>query len=295
MKIQNKFVIAGMIALPLIFAGCASDKLTPEQEKFEKEKKNIIIDKDMEDEIEIKAIRRWETEHGLSKVLIRARARVTGCFEWVFCSYKTLPIAYRFAWYDADGKEVENPLSINWSILNAQYDEELGFNSSSPDKNAKNFKLFIKKVTKENEAQLLKKKPIAKKYEEAAKAKTKKAEQESKKENTSKDVKVPPSVPTQVKDASKKEEKAPAKAEPKKGTVAKDVKVPPSAPTQVKDTPKKEKKAEPKKGTAAEDVKVPSSAPTRKVNTPKDEEAEADAASVRQATPAQPAGKEKKN
>ena len=271
MKIQNKFVIAGMIALPLIFAGCASDKLTPEQEKFEKEKKNIIIDKDMEDEIEIKAIRRWETEHGLSKVLIRARARVTGCFEWVFCSYKTLPIAYRFAWYDADGKEVENPLSINWSILNAQYDEELGFNSSSPDKNAKNFKLFIKKVTKENEAQLLKREPIAKKYEEAVKAKAKakakeKAEQEkeSKKENTSKDVKVPPSAPTQVKEAPKQDEKAPAKTETKKGTVAEDVKVPPSNPTQ-------------------------------KVKTPKDEEAEADAASVRQATPAKPAGTAKKN
>ena len=291
MKIQNKFVIAGMIALPLIFAGCASDKLTPEEEKFEKEKKNIIIDKDMEDEIEIKAIRRWETEHGLSKVLIRARARVTGCFEWVFCSYKTLPIAYRFAWYDADGKEVENPLSINWSILNAQYDEELGFNSSSPDKNAKNFKLFIKKVTKENEAQLLKREPIAKKYEEAVKAKAKaKAEQEkeSKKENASKN----------VKDAPKQEEKAPAKAETK-GTVSEDVKVPPSAPTQVKDAPKQDEKApaktETKKGTVAEDVKVPPSTPTqKKVKTPKDEEAEADAASVRQATPAKPAGKEDK-
>ena len=267
MKIQNRFVIAGMIALPLFFAGCASDKLTPEQEKFEKEKKNIVIDKNMDDEIDIKAIRRWESEHGLSKVVIHARARTTGCFEWVFCSYKTLPIAYRFAWYDANGAEVESPLSINWSILNAQYGEELGFNSSSPDKNAKNFKLFIKKVTKENEAQLLKREPIAKKYEEAAKAKAKaKAEQEkdSKKENISKDVKVPPSTPTQVKDAPKKEKKAPVKTEAKKGTVSEDVKVPPSTPTQ-------------------------------KVKTPKDEEAEADAASVRQATPAKPAGTAKKN
>ena len=132
MKIQNKFIIAGMLALPLIFSGCASDKLTPEQERFEKEKKNIIIDKDMGDEIEIKAIRRWESEHGLSKILIRARARKTGCLEWIFCSYETLPIAYRYAWYDEKGVEVETPVSKNWSILKAQYGEELGFNSTSP-------------------------------------------------------------------------------------------------------------------------------------------------------------------
>lgn len=251
MKFLNKFIAAGLIALPLLFAGCASNEKTssPEDAKFEKELKNIVIEDSLADDIKVTLLRRWETEHGLINILIRARYRDAGVLEWVFCSYSSITIAYRFAWYDDNGVESESSSAASWSVLEVQSGEELGFNDIAPDKKMKNFKLFIKRVTKENADQFKRKQPASPK-------------------------------PEQKTDGNKTD-----KSE-KKGTLSKDVKVPPSTPTQVNPEPKTadSKEVKPaKKGTVSEDVKVPPTTPTQAKPEPKNEEAEADAASIRQA------------
>ncbi len=256
MNIRKQILLAGMAALPLFFTACCTSESEPSK-LTEEQQKNIIVDEELQDKLKFEFVRVWSSENGLTNLAVRARVKTYCMMDWIFDSYKNLNIAYRFAWFNKDGvevlpKECKEPV---WSYVIAGYGEELGFGAMSPSVELKTYKLFIRVATHEEISKALNVCNCGKAQEEAETA------EDGKAPTTAKDVKTPPSSVTPIKQevktapAVKSEPAVPAK---KVATTAKDVKVPPTSVTPIKKDVKKSQAAE---------------------------EAEADAASLRQAKP----------
>lgn len=281
MNIRKQVVIAGIAAAPLLFTACCTSAPAPSA-LTEAEQKNIIIDEPLQGKLTFEFIRTWPSENGLTNVAVRARIQTYCMWDWVFDSYKDLDIAYRFAWFNKDGVEVPEGRKPVWSYVTAGYGEELGFGSIAPSADIKTYKLFIRLAAPEEAAAALKGSGEAKSVtapaaapaaaaaspadSTAPAAKADSGESDVKKApRTASDVKTPPSSVTPIKQ---------------------EVKPAPAATEEVKPVPAAPAKAVP---TTAKEVKTPPSSVTPvklEVKTvPANEEAEADAASVRQATP----------
>ena len=279
MKLCKPLILAGAAALPLLFSACSTTEPAPSA-LSEAEQKSLIIDVPLQDKIAVEFIRTWPSENGLTKVLIRARIKTYSMWDWIFHSYQSLDIAYRVAWYNDKGVEVPEGKKPAWNYLNAEYGEELGFGSMAPAPEIKNYKLFIR-LSKPEEPQ-------------TAVQPANPVQEPAKSEDTSKpapktalEVKTPPSSVTPIKQEAKP---APAVKKAEESQTAAPAK---SAPESVK--PEDSAKSAP---TTALEVKTPPSSVTpiklevkpapavKKAKTQAEEEAEADAAAIRQATPA---------
>ena len=202
MKTWNKLFFAGLAALPLLFSGCASeDNFTPAPDiaGHADELKNVILDDQLKNDIRVEYVRRWLSETGVANIAIRGRVRTSSFCEWVFGAYQNLPIAYRFAWYNEKGVEIPENTTPKWYTLEVQYDEEVGFTSAAPNKNCKEFKLFIKLLKPEDSDSFKKAQPGA----ESASAK---------KGTVSSQIKTAPSAVTPLKVEPKDKEEAEADA-----------------------------------------------------------------------------------
>ena len=212
MKTWNKLFFAGIAALPLLFSGCASeDNFTPAPDiaGHADELKNVILDDQLKDDIRVEYVRRWLSETGVANIAIRGRVRTSTFCEWVFGAYQNLPIAYRFAWYNEKGIEIPENTTPKWYTLEVQYDEEVGFTSAAPDKNCKEFKLFIKRLKPEDSENFKKAQPVVEKKEDPA-AVSENAS--SKKGTVSSQIKTAPSAVTPLKVEAKNKEEAEADA-----------------------------------------------------------------------------------
>ena len=170
MKKWNKLFFAGIAAVPLLFSGCATDDNftpAPDVANHTGELKNVIIDDQLENDIRVEYVRRWLSETGVTNIAIRGRVRTSTFCEWVFCAYKNITLAYRFAWYNDKGVEVPENTTPKWFTVEVQYDEEIGFTSVAPNKECKDFKLFIKLLKPEDTESFKKAQPAIEKKEEA--------------------------------------------------------------------------------------------------------------------------------
>ncbi len=213
MKTWNKLFFAGIAALPLLFSGCASeDNFTPAPDVagHADELKNVILDNQLENNIRVEYVRRWLSETGVANIAIRGRVRTSTFCEWVFGAYKNLTLAYRFAWYNSKGVEIPENTSPKWFTVEVQYDEEIGFTSAAPNKDCKDFKLFIKLLKPEDTESFKDAQPVVEKKKEA---KEESAENTGTKKGTvSSQIKTAPSAVTPLKAEPKNREEAEADA-----------------------------------------------------------------------------------
>ena len=248
MKFCKQLVIAGLSAMPLFFTACCTSGPAPSV-LSEEEQKNIILDEPLQDKLAFEFIRTWPTENGLTNVAVRARIQTYCAWDWVFDSYKSLELAYRFAWFNKDGVEVPADRKPVWNYVTVGYGEELGFGSMSPGADVKTYKLFIRLVKPEEAAE-------AAKGTESAENSAEPAPEEDTGKTTAKtadQVKTRPTSVTPIKAETNPAEEG--NAAPK---TADQVKTRPTSVTPIR-----------------QDVK----------KTQADEEAEADAAAARQAAP----------
>lgn len=212
MKTWNKLFFAGIAALPLLFAGCASeDNFTPAPDvaRHTSELKNVILDDQLENNIRVEYVRRWLSETGVTNIAIRGRVRTSTFCEWVFGAYKNLTLAYRFAWYNSKGVEIPENTTPKWLTVEAQYDEEIGFISAAPNKDCKEFKLFIKLLKPEDLKNFKDSQPVVEKKVDASES----AESATGKKGTvSSQIKTAPSAVTPLKADPKDKEEAEADA-----------------------------------------------------------------------------------
>ena len=199
MKFCKQLVIAGLSAMPLFFTACCTSGPAPSV-LSEEEQKNIILDEPLQDKLAFEFIRTWPTENGLTNVAVRARIQTYCAWDWVFDSYKSLELAYRFAWFNKDGVEVPADRKPVWNYVTVGYGEELGFGSMSPGADVKTYKLFIRLVKPEEAAEAAKGTESA----ENSKAETKPAEEGKAAPKTADQVKTRPTSVTPIRQDVKK-------------------------------------------------------------------------------------------
>ena len=129
MNIRKHLLIAGVAAAPLLFTACCTAVDTPTA-ITEEQQKNIELDASLQDKLNFEYVRTWKTENKFTNVSVRARVKTYSTWNWIFRSYQDIPLAYRFVWYDKDGKEVGQS---TWSHVTVDYGEEVGFASMSPN------------------------------------------------------------------------------------------------------------------------------------------------------------------
>ena len=212
MKTWNKLLIAGFAALPLLFAGCATNEpAAPVDAAQTQELKNVIVDDSLEKDIQISFARLWLSETGVTNVAIRGRVRASTFCEWMFCAYKNITLAYRFAWYNDKGVEIPENTTPKWFTVEVQYDEVIGFTSAAPNKNCKEYKLFIKQLKAEDSESFKKAQPAIEKKEETN-AISENASSSPKKGTVASQIKTAPSAVTPLKVEKKNSEEAEADA-----------------------------------------------------------------------------------
>ena len=140
MNIRKHLLIAGVAAAPLLFTACCTAVDTPTA-ITEEQQKNIELDASLQDKLNFEYVRTWKTENKFTNVSVRARVKTYSTWNWIFCSYQDIPLAYRFVWYDKDGKEGGQS---TWSHVTVDYGEEVGFASMSPNAQVAGYKLFIR-------------------------------------------------------------------------------------------------------------------------------------------------------
>lgn len=148
MNIRKHLLIAGVAAAPLLFTACCTAVDTPTA-ITEEQQKNIELDASLQDKLNFEYVRTWKTENKFTNVSVRARVKTYSTWNWIFCSYQDIPLSYRFAWYDKDGKEVGQSA---WNHVTVDYGEEVGFTSMSPNAEVAGYKLFIRPQNAEETA-----------------------------------------------------------------------------------------------------------------------------------------------
>ena len=143
---MKKLLIPVFCAAALTFTGCISDfneddfvKTTPAIME------NIAVDGELANDLRITQTTKMKTEQGVEVVCVRARLKREGFASFILNKENKVDIAYKFTWFDAQGKEVSG--ANKWQSLSLRPGDEFACTSSAPAKGITKVSLTIRKNT----------------------------------------------------------------------------------------------------------------------------------------------------
>ncbi len=152
MKHALSFLSAALVSVALL-TGCTSSKTDDykcstdfcDDEDLEK----IVIQPELNDSIIIHSVKNWKTENGNYEVAINGVCAQDSVWDWIFCSYRNLRVKYRIVWLNEKNAEIPTSEKPQWQYVDLMSNSDFGAIYIAPNKNCKNFKFYIQKVTPE--------------------------------------------------------------------------------------------------------------------------------------------------
>ena len=165
---MKKLFIPALCAALFTFTGCVNsfnedDHIATQPAIME----SVTLEGDLADDIRITQTSKMKTEQGIEVVCIRGRLKRDGFCKFVLKPDSTVNLAYKFTWFDAQGKEI-TVSAYKCRTLTLKPGEEFALVSHAPAKDIVNVKLVIR--LKDACAQPCAKTCAAKKAPAAAKA-----------------------------------------------------------------------------------------------------------------------------
>lgn len=132
----------------LLLAGCSNkpavntyETATPVAKISRVEYKEVIMDDDREDWIDVREIRRARTKDGYERVQVFVKN-----LEEYWVRFR-----YRFDWYDENGMAVVDPDNDRWTSRTMSPGDDEVLNSVAPKKTCADFKIRLKYISSDEE------------------------------------------------------------------------------------------------------------------------------------------------
>ncbi len=108
--------------------------------------KILVIDDKLAEQLKVLHIVKQRTERGMTSAFVLFRVKRDNFFQFVFSSYKSMKIEYRFIWYDENGVEVPQALAQEngWKVVTLRPDDQLGCASLAPNSKVAFCMLYVK-------------------------------------------------------------------------------------------------------------------------------------------------------
>lgn len=173
--ISNRvFRFAASLALTALLVSCASTQeepaderlvVIPEEDSFElvfpkdeaEERKHeavpgkLYLGSDIDGIFELKSIQSVVNEDGHLAAMVTGSTRPYSFWKWLFHGEKERRIAYRFLWFDKDGKLISTLLNSVPGIRNTLPGDPVRFSGLAPDEKATQFSIVFNLLDKKEE------------------------------------------------------------------------------------------------------------------------------------------------